>query len=42
MSKVFEKFENVTVSYDKLTGYLYIEDGDTGKQLAVFCVNEED
>lgn len=42
MSKVFEKFENVTVNYDKGTGYLYIDDNETDEQLAIFCVIEED
>lgn len=42
MSRLIEKFENVTVNYDKSAGYLYIEDGETGEQLAMFCVVEED
>lgn len=42
MSKHFEKFENVTVEYDKLTGYLYINDSESDEQLAIFCVTEED
>lgn len=42
MSKVYEKFENVTINYDKTTGYLYINDGEPDEQLAVFCVIEED
>lgn len=42
MSKHIEKFENVTVEYDKSTGYLYIEDNETGEQLGIFCVLEED
>lgn len=42
MSKVYEKFENVTVSYNKTTGYLYINDGESDEQLAMFCVIDED
>ena len=42
MSKVYEKFENVTVSYNKTTGYLYINDDETDEQLAMFCVIDED
>lgn len=42
MSKHLEKFENVTVEYDKITGYLYINDSETDEQLAIFYVNEED
>lgn len=42
MRKHIEKFENVTVEYNKSTGYLYINDVETDEQLAVFCVIEED
>lgn len=42
MSKHFEKFEDVTVEYDKLTGYLYINDSETDEQLAIFRVIEEE
>jgi len=42
MSRILEKFENVTVDYNKSTVYLYIEDAETGEQLAIFYVNEED
>lgn len=42
MSKVYVKFENVTVSYNKTTGYLYINDGESDEQLAMFCVIDED
>ena len=37
-----EKFTNVVVTYDKATGYLYIDDEKTDEQLAIFCVLEED
>lgn len=42
MSKHEEIFKNVKVTYDKNTGYLYIDDAKTDEQLAVFCVIEED
>lgn len=42
MSSHIEKFINVTVDYNKSTGYLYINDYKTDEQLAVFCVLEED
>lgn len=38
MSTHREKFENVTVDYDKFTGYLYINDDETDEQLAIFYV----
>lgn len=41
MSKVYEKFENVTVNYNKTTGYLYINDDETDEQLAIFYVVKE-
>ena len=37
-----EKFTNVVVTYDKATGYLYIDDEKTDEQLAIFCVLEEE
>lgn len=42
MSNHIEKFTNVTVTYDKETGYLYIDDEKTDEQLAVFYVQEEE
>ena len=42
MSKHTEVFEKVKVIYDKETQYLYIDDYDTNKQLAIFCVIDED
>lgn len=42
MSEHIEKFKNVSVEYDKATGYLYIDDEESDEQLAVFCVIEED
>ena len=41
-SRHLEKFENVTVDYNKSTGYLYISDNETNEQLAMFYVIEED
>lgn len=37
-----ERFKNVVVTYDKITGCLYIDDEKTDEQLAVFYVQEED
>lgn len=42
MSKHLEVFEKVRVEYDKKTRFLYIDDYDTGEQLAIFYVDEED
>ena len=42
MSKHTERFENVNVEWDKTTDYLYIDDAETGEQLAIFIVREED
>lgn len=42
MSKHEEIFKNVTVTYNKVTGYLYINDEETDEQLAVFCVIDVD
>lgn len=42
MSEHEEIFKNVKVTYDKATGYLYIDDEKTDEQLAIFCVIEED
>lgn len=42
MSSRIEKFTNVTVTYDKETGYLYIDDEKQMKQLAIFYVQEEE
>lgn len=40
--KRVEQFRNVVVTYDKTTGYLYIDDEETDEQLAVFYVQEEE
>lgn len=42
MVKHAEVFNKVKVTYDKETGYLYIDDYDTDEQLAIFCVIDED
>ena len=42
VSNRIERFTNVVVTYDKITGYLYIDDEKTDEQLAIFYVNEED
>lgn len=42
MSGRIERFKNVVVTYDKITGYLYIDDEKTDEQLAVFYVQEEE
>ena len=42
VSNRIERFKNVVVSYDKITGYLYIDDEETDEQLAVFYVQEEE
>lgn len=42
VSNRIERFKNVVVTYDKITGYLYIDDEKTDEQLAVFCVQEEE
>lgn len=42
MSNHLEVFKKAKVEYDKQTGTLYIDDYDTGEQLAVFYVYEED
>lgn len=42
MSKHTERFENVNVEWDKTTDHLYIDDAETGEQLAIFIVREED
>lgn len=36
MSDNIKTFKNVVVTYDKETGYLYIDDEETDEQLAVF------
>lgn len=40
--KVTETFHNVIVNYVKDTGTLYIDDAETGEQLAIFYVMEEE
>lgn len=42
VSNRIEIFKNVVVTYDKITGYLYIDDEETDEQLAIFYVQEED
>lgn len=42
VSNHIERFKNVVVTYDKETGYLYIDDEETDEQLAIFYVQEED
>lgn len=42
VSNRVERFENVVVTYDKTTGYLYIDDEETDEQLAIFYVQEEE
>lgn len=42
VSDRMERFKNVVVTYDKITGYLYIDDEKTDEQLAIFCVIDED
>lgn len=37
-----KRYKNIVVSYDKVTGYLYIDDEETDEQLEVFCVQEEE
>ena len=41
VSNRIERFTNVIVTYDKATGYLYIDDVTTDEQLAIFYVQEE-
>lgn len=36
MSNHIKTFKNVVVTYDKETGYLFIDDEETDEQLAVF------
>lgn len=42
VSNRMERFKNVVVTYDKTTGYLYIDDEETDEQLAIFYVQEEE
>lgn len=42
VSNRLERFKNVVVTYDKIIGYLYIDDEETDEQLAVFYVQEEE
>lgn len=42
MSSHEEIFKNVVVTYNKATGYLYIDDEKTDEQLAIFCVIDVD
>lgn len=42
VSNRMERFKNVVVTYDKTTGYLYIDDEKTDEQLAIFYVQEEE
>lgn len=37
-----EVYNNVRVIFDKETNYLYIEDPEDGRQLALYYVEEED
>lgn len=42
LSNHLEIFKKAKVEHDKETHYLYIYDYDTGKQLGIFCVIDED
>lgn len=42
LSNHLEIFKKAKVEYDKETHYLYIYDYDTGEQLGIFCVIDED
>ena len=42
VSNRIERFKNVVVTYDKITGCLYIDDEKTDEQLAIFYVQEEE
>ena len=42
VSNRIERFKNVVVTYDKITGCLYIDDKETDEQLAIFYVQEEE
>ena len=42
VSNHIERFKNVVVTYDKITGYLYIDDEKTDGQLAIFYVQEQE
>lgn len=42
MSDYYTVYDNVRVVWDKSTDYLSIEDKESGKQLALLYVEEED
>lgn len=42
MKTRLEVFSDVIVAYNKDTGYLTIDDKDSGEQLAMYYVREED